>query len=60
MAVRFWAKTADHHIHVLCVLRLNSRWANLPADQITRVLRNLLCDLLGQIIQRLIARTERM
>ena len=43
MALRFWAKTADHHIHVLCVLRLNSRWANLPADQITRVLRNLLC-----------------
>jgi hypothetical protein len=60
MALRFWAKTADHHIHVLCVLHLNSRWANNPADQITRMLRNLLCDLLGQTLQRLIARTERM
>jgi hypothetical protein len=59
MAFRFWAKTADHHIHVRCGLHLNSRWANSPADQITRMLRNLLCDLLRQIIQRLIARTER-
>jgi hypothetical protein len=41
MAFRFWAKPADHHIHLLCVLRLNSRWANIPAGQIGRVFRDL-------------------
>jgi hypothetical protein len=43
MAFRFWAGC------------LNLGWTSIPADQISRVLRDLLCDLLGQIIHGLIA-----